>query len=153
MKNTLIIVHSHHHGNTIKIAQIFAEKLNATISEAQKLDIKDVKKYDLIGFGSGIDGGKHYPELLKTVQRIPANAASRQAFIFSTSAVLGNKHTGHKALRKLLEQKGFSILGEFSCPGFTTKSVFTVFGGKNKGRPNADDIKDAQIFAEKLASL
>ncbi|AEF81339.1 flavodoxin family protein [Leadbettera azotonutricia] len=150
-KNTLLIVYSYHHMNTMKIAEIFSKKLNAKIIEPQKLNIEEIKNYDLIGFGAGIDSGKHYSPLLEIVDKI-SNNIGKEAFIFSTSGVYGIKkmHNDHKTLREKLESKGFNILDEFSCRGFNTNSVLKYFGGMNKGRPNEDDIKNAETFADKL---
>jgi hypothetical protein len=56
----------------------------------------------------------------------------------------------HKAQRELLQAKGFVVVGEFGCKGFTTRSVFNLIGGANKGRPNEYDIANAARFAESL---
>ena len=42
------------------------------------------------------------------------------------------------------------IVDEFTCTGFNTNSFLKLFGGINKGRPNADDLKHAEEFAQKL---
>jgi flavodoxin len=42
------------------------------------------------------------------------------------------------------------IVDEFNCAGFNTNSVLKLFGGMNKGRPNAEDLKDAEEFAQNL---
>jgi flavodoxin len=42
------------------------------------------------------------------------------------------------------------IIDEFSCAGFNTNSFLKLFGGLNKGRPNAEDLKHAEVFAENL---
>jgi flavodoxin len=135
----------------MKIAEIFSKKLNAKIVEIKNLNIAEIKNYDLIGFGSGIDSGKHYSQLLETVDKIPNNIG-RDAFIFSTSGIYGIKkmHNDHKTLREKLESRNFNILDEFGCSGFNTNSVLKLFGGMNKGRPNEEDINNAEIFAEKL---
>jgi hypothetical protein len=36
------------------------------------------------------------------------------------------------------------------CPGFNTNSFLKFFGGINKGRPNANDLKRAEEFAMNL---
>ena len=56
----------------------------------------------------------------------------------------------HAALREMLSSKGYAIIGEFSCAGFNTNSFLKLFGGLNKGRPNAEDLGDAEGFARKL---
>jgi flavodoxin len=56
----------------------------------------------------------------------------------------------HSKLRKKLEVKGYLIVDEFACKGFNTNSFMKYFGGMNKGRPNAEDLKNAEEFAKKL---
>lgn len=56
----------------------------------------------------------------------------------------------HKTLRKILQNKGFLIVNEFSCKGYNTNSVLKYIGGTNKNRPNDEDIKNAETFAEEL---
>jgi hypothetical protein len=43
--------------------------------------------------------------------------------------------------------KGYKIVDEFGCVGFNTNSFLRFFGGLNKGRPNAEDLKRAEDFA------
>jgi flavodoxin len=42
------------------------------------------------------------------------------------------------------------ILDDFQCKGFNTNSFMKYLGGMNKGRPNTEDLKHAEEFAEKL---
>ena len=108
----------------------------------------------MIGFGAGIDSGKHYKPLLDLIDKIEA-ASGKKAFIFSTSAIQGKDKVkkDHKAARDKLTSKGFELLGEFSCKGFNTNSFLKFFGGMNKRRPNSDDIQSAKAFAENLANI
>ena len=50
----------------------------------------------------------------------------------------------------MLVNRGFSITGEFSCNGLDTVGPLKLFGGINKGRPNAEDAEDARVFARGL---
>ena len=56
----------------------------------------------------------------------------------------------HSALREKLQAKGYVIIGEFQCKGFNTNSFLKLFGGMNKGKPNAEDLKQAEEFAQSL---
>jgi flavodoxin len=89
--------------------------------------------------------------MLDYANKLP-NVQNKRAFIFSTAAIYNEKimANNHKALRKLLEGKGFLIINEFGCNGFTARSIFNIIGGKNKNRQNDDDIKNAEKFAEEL---
>ena len=57
----------------------------------------------------------------------------------------------HTPLREKLLSKGYMIVDEFNCLGFNTNSFLKYFGGINKGRPNAEDLKDAEEFAQNCA--
>lgn len=144
----LIVVYSYHHNNSAKIAHVFSEALNSKVVTPDQVTEEELKKYDLIGFGSGIDSGKHYKPILDLVDSL-SKVNSHRCFIFSTSAIQGiNKvEKDHSTLREKLISKGFIIVDEFSCKGFNTNSFLKYFGGMNKGRPNSEDLKNAEAFA------
>jgi flavodoxin len=141
--------------NTEKIAKVFSRVLNAEIKSALEIKLEELQQYSLVGFGSGIDSGKHYKYLLDLVDRLP-EVTNKNAFIFSTHGspkIATNKEfifKNHLVLREKLKTKGYRIIDEFSCPGLNTNSFLKLFGGINKGRPNTEDIKHAEEFAEKL---
>jgi hypothetical protein len=56
----------------------------------------------------------------------------------------------HSLLREKLHSKGYTIIDEFACKRFNTNSFLKFFGGMNKGRPNAEDLKHAVEFAQNL---
>jgi flavodoxin len=149
---TVIVLHSYHHQNTAKIAGVIAGILGARIVAARDMEPGALDNCDLVGFGSGIDSGRHYGELLVAAGKAP-EVPGQKAFIFSTSAITSEDKmkADHSALRNLLQSKGCSILGEFSCTGFNTNSFLKYIGGMNRGRPNADDMGRAARFAESLA--
>jgi flavodoxin len=147
----IIILYSYHHMNTEKIAKVFAKVLGAKIKWPKHVNSEELQIYDLVGFGSGIYGAKHHKYLLDLANKLP-NVNNKNAFIFSTSAIMGKDKVAedHSLLREKLELKGYIILDEFACKGFNTNSFMKYFGGMNKGRPNATDIKNAEEFAKKL---
>ena len=144
----LIVVYSYHHNNTAKIAQVFSEVLDAQIRTPEQLMQEELTQYDLIGFGAGIDSGKHYKPLLDLADSLP-ETDGKSCFIFSTSAIQGaaKVEKDHAALREKLRSKGFTIIDEFSCKGYNTNSFLKYFGGMNKGRPNSEDLRYAEAFA------
>ena len=147
----LIIVHSYHHCNTLKIANCFEKRLNATILIPSEINHNTLDNYNLIGFGSGIDSGKHYKPLLDVVENLP-HVTDKKSFIFSTSALQGKKkvYKDHAILRKILVSKGYVVVDEFSCKGFNTNSFIKYIGGMNKNRPNHEDLSNAKKFALSL---
>jgi len=128
-----------------------ARVLEAEIKTPQQTNPEELQHYDLVGFGSGIDSEKHYKVLLDFADKLP-QVTNKQAFIFSTGAMTGKEKVAkdHLSLRKKLQSKGYIIVGEFGCKGFNTNGFLRFFGGMNKDRPNAEDLKNAEEFALKL---
>ena len=152
MQKSIIYLYSYHHMNTQKIGNAIAGKINAKIIGINdNIKFNEPEAYDLVGFGAGIDSGKHYPQMLEFADKLQ-NVQNKKAFIFSTSGVYSAKKMlkDHKALRIILENKGFKIIGEFGCKGFNTNSVLKYLGGMNKGCPGKEDIKNAEKFGENL---
>ncbi len=151
---SLLVLFSYHHKNTEKIAKVIAKVLNAQIKTPRQIDPEELQEYSLVGFGSGIYGDKHHKSLLDLADELP-QVTNRKAFIFSTSAMLGEKKVAedHSTLREKLQSKGYMIVDEFACKGFNTNSFMKYLGGMNKGRPNAEDLKHAEEFAQKLKTI
>jgi flavodoxin len=146
---SLLVLFSYHHNNTEKIANVFAKVLDAEIRTPQQINPEELQEYGLVGFGSGIYSAKHHELLLDLADELP-QVTNRRAFIFSTSSDLEPLAKNHSALREKLQSKGYVIVDEFSCAGFNTNSFSRLFGGINRGRPNAEDIKRAEEFAQNL---
>jgi flavodoxin len=137
--------------NTEKIAKVMAKVLDAQIKWPDKIKPQELQEYNLVGFGSGIYGEKHHKLLLGLADILP-QVNNKKAFIFSTSAIMGKEKVAkdHSHLREKLQSKGYIIVDEFACKGFNTNSFLKHFGGMNKGRPNAEDLKNAEEFAQNL---
>ena len=150
MKSLLVLL-SYHHNNTEKIANVFAKVLDAQIKTPQQINPEELQEYSLIGFGSGIYSVKHHEDLLYLADKLP-QVTNRKAFIFSTSAMMGEAKVAkdHSLLKEKLQSKGYMIVDEFACKGFNTNKFLKYFGGMNKGRPNAEDLKHAEEFAQNL---
>ena len=148
---SLLILFSYHHKNTEKVAKVFAQVLDAQIKTPQQINHEELQEYDLIGFGSGIYGAQHHKSLLDLADKLP-QTSNKKAFIFSTSAIINEAKVAkdHSLLREKLQSKGYMIVDEFACKGFNTNSFLKYFGGMNKGRPNAKDLKDAEEFAQNI---
>jgi flavodoxin len=148
---SLLVLFSYHHKSTEKIAKVFAKVLDARIKTPQQINLEELQEYNLIGFGSGIYDEKHHKHLLDLADKLP-QVTNKKAFIFSTSAMQGKAKVAqdHSLLREKLQSKGYTIVDEFSCKGFNTNSFLKYFGGMNKGRPNAEDLKLAEEFAQNL---
>ena len=155
----LIVVYSYHHHNTQKIAEVLGKVLEAQVKTPQQTSPEELPNYDLVGFGSGIDSGKNYKELLDFADKLP-QVTDKKAFVFSTSGmpvgISGQQRVEeytskcHTTLKETLQSKGYTIVDEFGCAGFNTNKFLKYFGGLNKGRPNEEDLKHAEEFASKL---
>ena len=156
---SLVVVFSYHHKNTEKIAHVIAKVLDAPVKTPQQVNPDELQEYSLIGFGSGIYSAQNHKSLLDLADKLP-RVTNRKAFIFSTCGVPAIVYDGegfrefvlknHSLLREKLESKGYTILDEFGCRGFNTNSFLKFFGGLNKGRPNAEDLRNAEEFARNV---
>ena len=138
--------------NTEKVARVMAETMNATLVRVEDVKPDELEGYELVGFGSGIYGGKTHRDILKLVDEM--HPINRKVFIFSTSGIRGENY--HHLLLEKLKFEGAEIIGEFNCPGevrplglnLDLKGPLGWFMGKNKGHPNEMDLNNARIFAE-----
>lgn len=147
---SLLVLSSYHHKNTEKVAEVFAKVLDAKVKAPREIDPEELQEYSLIGFGSGIYDGMNHRALLNLVDRLP-QVTNKKAFIFSTSGVtMKNQPKIHLPLMEKLQSKGYTIVDEFNCKGFNTNSFLRLFGGMNKGRPNAEDLRQAEEVAQNL---
>ena len=155
MLRSLVIVFSYHHNNTEKIANTIANVLGAEVKTPQQVYPEELQNYDLIGFGSGIYSATFDPAVLTLADRL-SYAAGKKAFLFSTygaPAFIANREfieTNHQQIREKLQLKGYNIIGEFGCAGWNTNSFLKYFGGLNKGKPDAGDLKNAAAFARDM---
>ncbi|MDD1718400.1 MAG: flavodoxin family protein [Methanoregulaceae archaeon] len=155
---SLLVLCSYHHHNTEKIAGVIAKVLDAEIKLPRQVTPDELREYDLIGFGSGIYSATFHASLLDLADRLP-QVTGRPAFIFSTfgapSAFAGREfvENNHSQIREKLRGKGYTVIGEFGCAGWNTNSFLKLFGGINKGRPDAADLGRAEEFARNLKRL
>ena len=148
---TLIIYTSVHHKNTEKVARAMAQELKADLIPTADAHPDSLAPYDLIGLGSGIFYGEMHQTLVDFVKSLPA-VTRKCAFVFSTCGIMwglgGPKK--HAPIKQLLEDRGFSLVGDFACLGWDTVGALRYFGGVNRGRPSARDLENARAFAQKL---
>jgi flavodoxin len=143
---TLIVYASTHKGNTEKVAIAMAEELKAKLLKAQDAKAEDIKNAELIGFGSGIYAGKFHKSVLALIESV--DMKGKKAFVFSTSSKGGNDY--NKKPAELLSEKGFTVVGDFGCKGFSDWGPFKLIRGVRKGHPNEEELQAARDFAKKL---
>ena len=111
--------------------------------------------YDLVGFGSGIYSATFDASILDLADRLP-QVNNKNAFLFSTygaPAFIANREfvkNNHSQIREKLKSKGYTVIGEFGCAGWNTNSFLKYFGGLNKGKPDAEDLMNAEAFARDM---
>jgi flavodoxin len=139
----MIVYRSYHRMNTQKVARAMAEATGATLATVDETRPEDLDGYDLVGFGSGIYGGRHHGDLFALVERMPPS--DRAVFVFSTSGGASEEH--HRALRSALAGKGCRVAGEFQCRGeYRLLRIITL----NRGHPDERDVTNARTFARGL---
>lgn len=149
---SLVIVFSYHHGNTEKIACAMADVLGAPMKTPQQVTPEEIGEYDLVGFGSGIYSATFDPSVLAIADRLP-QLPGKKSFLFSTYGAPGfiaNREfiaNNHAEMRKRLQARGYAVIGDFGCAGWNTNSFLKYFGGLNRGRPDANDLVNAEAFA------
>ena len=124
-----------------------ADAIGADILKYDEVDGYNILDYDLVGFGSGIYYGKANKDMIEFIDSLPP-IKNRKAFIFTTSGK-GNPNYS-SSLAKRVSETGFEVIGEFTCKAFDVWGPLKLIGGINKGRPNTDDLKSAEIFVEEL---
>lgn len=144
---TAVIYKSIHHENTKKIAEVISNTLNADLFDLKDFEEDMIKEYHLIGFGSGKYFLKPHKKLRKFVEGLD-DVENKNAFAFSTSG----DGKPMRWLEKKLSKKGFNFLGEFYCKGFDTYLPAKIIyrGSLNKGKPDEEDFKNAENFANGL---
>jgi hypothetical protein len=92
-------------------------------------------------------------KVLMIIAASPAGSTAKVARAIADelgSRVVDYSSRNHAALRGKLRAKGCEIVGEFGCPGFNDNKFLKLFGGFNRGRPNAADLGSANSFAKGL---
>jgi hypothetical protein len=150
-----LIVTPSDQGGAARLAAAMAARLHARVASPSAVAAAELEQAGLIGLGSGIFDQAHHKALLALAEALPPELG-RKVFLFSTSGVSREKAPGagaedpHKALRDRLLAKGCLIVGEYNCVGFNDNSFLYLFGGMNRGHPDARDIALAESFADSL---
>lgn len=145
---TAIIYTSYHRKNTVKLADTFTAAFDADVFPLlTNAATPDTAEYDLLGIGSGVYKWKFHEKLLLWISNLP-EGEGRPVFLFSTSAF--NNAKFHDEPKKLLEDKGYEVIGDFHCKGSSHFLPAFLLGGMAKDRPNASDLEAANRFADRI---
>ena len=144
---TIIICASMHHGNTRKVADAIAAECGAEVLDALTVKERDLSEYDLIGFASGIYGGRFHPALMEFAKKnLPQD---KKIFYIMTSAM---DKDFSRSMESAVSGKNAEVAGRFSCKGYNTFGPFKLIGGTAKGHPDEDDLKNAAAFYQEMVS-
>ncbi|OBI62973.1 flavodoxin family protein [Mycobacterium sp. E796] len=147
---SLVVCTSKSHGNTRRVADRMAEVLGAEVVDPESVDPESLRQYDLVGFGSGIYYMAVDERLRNLIRRTPRVDHVRAFTFFTSGARAVPLLDYNKPVRKHLEEKGFEVIGSFSCRGFDTVGPFGLIGGINRGRPDDRDLDRAAEVAARL---
>jgi flavodoxin len=143
-----VVFASRHHGNTQRVAETMARAIGADLFDARTTEPRSLTTYNLIGFGSGIYFGRPHLAIRRLVLDLPSG--NQRVFVFSTSGLPFLSRFWHRGLTRTISQKGYQLVGEFSCRGWDTVGPLRLIGGLNRQHPNEDDLNRAAVFARSL---
>lgn len=123
-------------GNTKKLAETIA---NAVGTTAQTTDVPISDETDILFLGASVYWAGIDHHVKQFIASLDKNKVKKVA-VFSTSALA---ERAFSSIEKLLNNEGISVIRDnFYCRG--------EFKFMHKGRPNAQDLKDAKEFAVKI---
>ncbi len=122
-------------GNTKKLADAIGKELKI---EAQDTSHKLEEDVDILFLGSSVYAYGVDDDIKKFINDIDVKVGI--VINFSTAALINSTY---KQVKKLLDKKNIPLAKEeFYCRG--------SFGPVHKGRPNEDDLNNAQKFAKEI---
>ena len=125
-------------GNTKKLADAIARGAGVSAVPVEQLTVLEAT--DILFIGASIYAGSIDGKLRKFLEGIKPSQVKR-AVVFGTSA---GKKTALPEVKSILEANGVAVFeDEFHCKG----SFLLV----NRGRPDEEDLKQAEAFAKRFA--
>lgn len=147
MAKIAIVYASVHHKNTEKLLQGIQLSCAIDLFDLTKESDMDLSTYDAVGYASGIFALKMHSLIYKILDE--NKTLPKKAIAMCTSGI--GKGTMIKRFSKVLEERGFEVLGEFECKGYDTFGPFKFVGGINRKHPTEQDIADGIAFLRETA--
>ena len=144
---SMIVYASRHHGNTAKLVRYLSDRYGIVLMDAQAAQTLADEKYDLIGFASGIDFGKFYPEVTALAKKL---SPGKGIYALYTCAKDQAKYGSE--IEEIARQRGCRYLGKYGCKGYNTYGPLKIIGGMNKAHPDAEELEKACVFYEQIMS-
>lgn len=109
------IVYFSRTGNTKRFAQAIADQVKAPIFDLASTQPSALVDFDLLIFGTPVEGSSPAKETAAYVENMPATQ-NKKAILFCTYRVFGNERT-MKKIEKVLETKGYTTVFKVSKKG------------------------------------
>lgn len=122
-------------GNTKRLAEAIARGAGASAVSVEQFNTTEPA--DVLYVGASIYGGSIDGRLRQFLQALKPSQAKR-VVVFGTSA---GKRTALPEVKSILEPMGISVAND----AFHCKGAFLIV---NRGRPNGEDLKQAEAFAK-----
>ena len=148
MSASMIVYASHHHRNTEKLVAHLAQQFRITAVNAEEVSHVNFASYDLIGFASGIDFGRFYPQVTDLAGMLPPG---KRVYALYTCAKDQEKYGSE--IETIAAERGCTYVGKYGCKGYNTYGPWKIVGGMNRTHPDANELAEACAFYEKLLSL
>lgn len=134
------VIYASRGGNTKKLAEAIAKGAGTSAVSFDKYDADGGA--DILFIGASLYAGKIHAKLSAFLATLTPEQV-KKAVVFGTSARKEGAQDVISEIKNLLEPKGIPIAEEtFHCCG--------SFLLMNRGRPNAEDLKNAEEFAVEL---
>ncbi|MFC1820246.1 EFR1 family ferrodoxin [Thermodesulfobacteriota bacterium] len=148
-----IVVYFSLTGNTKKIAKAIHRGMSrlsdqCDISSVCDVDTRNLRDYDLVGFGAPVWGGPP-PNVTNLINAMPS-LEGKHTFAFCTHGALPDRF--FSPIVELLQKKGSTVIGLGDWYG----SVYLPSLPKpylTDGHPDETDIKEAEEFGRKMVEL
>ena len=144
---SMIVYASRHHGNTQKLVRRLSDRYGITLVDAQNAQTLANAQYDLIGFASGIDFGRFYPEVTALAKKL---SPGKGIYALYTCAREQEKYG--LEIEEIAGQTGCRYLGKYGCKGYNTYGPLKIIGGMNKAHPDEEELEKACVFYKRIVS-
>jgi flavodoxin len=110
-----VVVYFSRTGNTKRLAQAIADTAKAQIFELSQAEPAKIATYDLLIFGTPVEGASPTKEALSYVSSL-STVTGKKAILFCTYKIFGNERAT-KAIEKELSAKGYETVLKVSKKG------------------------------------
>ena len=110
-----VVVYFSRTGNTKRLAQAIADTAKAPIFELSQAEPAKIASYDLLIFGTPVEGASPTKEALAYIPSLPT-VTGKKVILFCTYKIFGNERA-MKAIEKELSTKGYETILKVSKKG------------------------------------